>query len=169
MSSDLVHETSSSKVQLLGRVKWFNNKAGYGFITVTDGSQSGNDIFVHHSGIDVSREQYRYLVQGEYVQFSLDNTSEGIHSVQAKSVCGINNGMLMCETRRDVKQSRFSYKSDEETPAPRDQLTPSERPRPRSMRAPRDNALPSRERVRETPNSRGSGPRGDKEWSLVKK
>ena len=34
---------------LIGRVKWFNNKAGYGFITVTDGSRSGTDVFVHHS------------------------------------------------------------------------------------------------------------------------
>ena len=50
---------------LTGRVKWFNNKAGYGFITVTDGSRSGSDIFVHHSGINVENQQYKYLIQGE--------------------------------------------------------------------------------------------------------
>jgi cold shock CspA family protein len=36
-----------------GRVKWFNSKAGYGFITVTDGPKSGTDVFVHHSAIKV--------------------------------------------------------------------------------------------------------------------
>jgi cold shock CspA family protein len=45
---------SSSAVstdRFTGRVKWFNNKAGYGFITVTDGPKSGSDVFVHHSSI----------------------------------------------------------------------------------------------------------------------
>jgi cold shock CspA family protein len=38
-----------STERFTGRVKWFNNKAGYGFITATDGPNSGTDIFVHHS------------------------------------------------------------------------------------------------------------------------
>jgi len=50
--------------RLVGRVKWFNNKAGYGFITVTDGDRAGRDIFVHHSDVVVGSEQYKYLVQG---------------------------------------------------------------------------------------------------------
>ena len=54
-----------------GRVKWFNNKAGYGFITVTSGEHTGVDVFVHHSVIHVGSEQYRYLVQGEYVIFNM--------------------------------------------------------------------------------------------------
>ena len=62
---------ASSSDRLTGRVKWFNNKAGYGFITVTDGSRSGSDIFVHHSVIGVASQQYKYLVQGEYVEFDL--------------------------------------------------------------------------------------------------
>ena len=57
-----------------GRCKWFNNKAGYGFLTVvrsTDDTMVGKDVFAHHTGITVNNEQYRYLVQGEYVDFSL--------------------------------------------------------------------------------------------------
>jgi cold shock CspA family protein len=50
--------------RFMGRVKWFNNKAGYGFITVTSGPKTDSDIFVHHKAINVSVEQYRYLVQG---------------------------------------------------------------------------------------------------------
>ena len=68
-NKDVTHSAASE--HLLGRVKWFNNKAGYGFITVTDGAQSGSDIFVHHSAINVENQQYKYLVQGEYVEFDM--------------------------------------------------------------------------------------------------
>jgi cold shock protein len=156
MSSDLVVETSSNSATegvILGRVKWFNNKAGYGFITITDGERSGKDVFVHHSGIKVGSEQYRYLVQGEYVQFELDNTPSGAHEVQAKLVGGINGGMLMCETRRDFRQTRVSYKSTKEN-------VETTSLKPRSARPPRssDNSLP-----------RGRGPRERDDWNLVKK
>ena len=63
--------SSSNAEKFIGRVKWFNNKAGYGFVTVTDGSKSGSDVFIHHSAIKVDAEQYKYLVQGEYVEFTL--------------------------------------------------------------------------------------------------
>ena len=79
----------------LGQVKWFNVKRGYGFITMSD----GNDVFVHHTGIQVNKEQYKYLVQGEYVSFELSEM-EGEHSHQAKNVRGVDDGRLMCEIRR---------------------------------------------------------------------
>jgi CspA family cold shock protein len=100
-----------SHERFIGRVKWFNNKAGYGFITVTDGSRSGSDIFVHHSSIKVDSEQYKYLVQGEYLEFSLSETKTETHEFQAGEVCGINGGKLMCETRRDLRSSRSQYKT----------------------------------------------------------
>ena len=99
--------SSSSLKRHMGRVKWFNNKAGYGFITVTDGERAGTDIFVHHSGVMVGNEQYKYLVQGEYVEFVLDKTTGGPHDFQAGEVSGINGGKLMCETRREFRQSRI--------------------------------------------------------------
>lgn len=91
-------ETSVPVERYTGRVKWFNNKTGYGFVTVTDGSKSGTDVFVHHSSVQVEKEQYRYLVQGEYVQFELSRMSEGPHEFQASNVTGVNGGQLMCET-----------------------------------------------------------------------
>ena len=113
-------ETSSARV--IGRVKWFNNKAGYGFITLRDGTNS-SDIFVHHSGIQVSNEQYKYLVQGEYVEFVIEKTEGGSHEYQAGDVSGINGDKLMCETRREFRQTRSSYKSqsdEDEEQSPRD-------------------------------------------------
>lgn len=108
-------ETTSSE-KYTGRVKWFNTKAGYGFVTITDGSKSGSDVFVHHSAIKVESEQYRYLVQGEYVEFKLSTVSGGSHEYQAEEVSGIKGGKLMCETRRDVRTSRSQYRSTKGDP-----------------------------------------------------
>ena len=109
------HSGSNSTVtqstdRFTGRVKWFNNKAGYGFITVTDGPKSGTDIFVHHSSINVSTQQYKYLVQGEYIEFTLSNVSSGDHEFQAVDVSGIKGGKLMCETRNELRTVRSTYK-----------------------------------------------------------
>ena len=92
----------------IGRVKWFNNKTGYGFITVTDGKRSGNDIFVHHSAINVEG-QYKYLVQGEYVEFAIVDTPSGKHECQASNVNGIKGGKLMCTTRHETNIARSNY------------------------------------------------------------
>ena len=94
---------------VLGQVKWFNNKAGYGFITVTYGPKSGSDVFVHHSYINVDSEQYKYLVQGEYVDFTLSDTKTQDHKFQAAEVCGIKGGKLMCETRHESRVARSQY------------------------------------------------------------
>ena len=93
----------------IGRVKWFNNKTGYGFITVTDGKRSGNDIFVHHSAINIEG-QYKYLVQGEYVEFTIVDTPSGKHECQASNVNGIKGGKLMCTTRLETNIARNNYK-----------------------------------------------------------
>jgi CspA family cold shock protein len=107
MSTSTDKATSSATERFTGRVKWFNNKAGYGFITITDGSRSGTDIFVHHSVIGVGSQQFRYLVQGEYVEFDLVPTVQGsTHEIQASNVCGIKGGKLMCETRNEYKASK---------------------------------------------------------------
>jgi CspA family cold shock protein len=159
MSSNNVVVTPSSEL-FIGRVKWFNNKAGYGFITVTDGSRSGSDIFVHHSAVNVENQQYKYLVQGEYVEFGLIKTTSGDHEWQASSVNGIKGGKLMCETRHDLKISRTSYKSEEQQ---------TETKMPRQQRAPKDSSQPRTPRDSSQPRVRGEGPRDSekKEWTLV--
>lgn len=104
----------------IGRVKWFNNKQGYGFITVTEGSHAGEDIFVHHSAIQVGSEQFKYLVQGEYVHFDLvDAPEEAEHTHVSSNVCGVNGGQLMCETihqRRQESIKRRNANRQDSTP-----------------------------------------------------
>ena len=101
-------ETQTMGEEVTGRVKWFNNKAGYGFITVTDGHRSGTDVFVHHSSIVVTNQQYKYLVQGEYVEFLFTATQGGDHAYIATNVTGIKKGCLMCETINEFKNTRFT-------------------------------------------------------------
>lgn len=122
-----------------GRVKWFNNKAGYGFVTVTDGPKAGTDVFVHHSSIKVDGELYKYLVQGEYVEFSLLSSTSDNHEFQAGDVSGIKGGKLMCETRRELRTARQSYRSSKTSDTDVDAShvqTQSSRP-PRQPRAPK--------------------------------
>ena len=57
-------EGNTDTVRYIGRVKWFNKKSGFGFITVADGDRVGTDVFAHHSNLNVSQDQFRYLVQG---------------------------------------------------------------------------------------------------------
>ena len=156
-------DTVTSSDTHTGRVKWFNNKAGYGFITVTVGDRSGSDIFVHHSGINVSNQQYKYLVQGEYVDFVLEKPESGSHEFHATNVNGINSGKLMCETRRDFKLARNAYvgKSSEESEASSPRQTRQEASSPRQPRV----------EMASSPRSRGEGPRetqpDKKEWTTV--
>ena len=55
-----------------GKVKWFNDAKGYGFITA-DGQDK--DIFVHHTSIQA--EGFRTLAEGEDVQFELVQGPKG--------------------------------------------------------------------------------------------
>jgi len=154
---------SAASEHLLGRVKWFNNKAGYGFVTVTDGARSGTDVFVHHSAINVENQQYKYLVQGEYVEFDLIRVESDKHEWQASRVSGIRGGKLMCETRRDLKIARNEYKATKSTDVP---VASTEAKMPRQKAV--DTNEP-RQRKTTAPRVRGEGPRdGDKkEWTLV--
>lgn len=113
--STLQESVTPTAETLTGRVKWFNNKSGFGFVTVTDGSKSGTDFFVHHSVINVASQQYRYLVQGEYVEFSVLPSLTGAHEFQVSTISGIKGGKLMCETRNELKLSRTTYQTTENT------------------------------------------------------
>ncbi|MFP6887742.1 uncharacterized protein METZ01_LOCUS160396 [marine metagenome] len=61
-----------------GKIKWFDNEKGYGFIVQDEG---GNDLFVHHSETD------GYLLQeGDSVEFEIGEGQKGPCAVQVKKV-----------------------------------------------------------------------------------
>ena len=64
-----------------GRVKWFNEKKGFGFISRED----GNDVFVHFSAI--KRDGFKSLNEGDEVEFEVTNGPKGL---QASNVVVIN-------------------------------------------------------------------------------
>jgi cold shock CspA family protein len=115
MTTTTTTTTANATERLTGRVKWFNNKAGYGFITAADGATPGADIFVHHTSIRVDAQQYKYLVLGEYVEFGLSAVSNGTHEIHAADVSGIKGGKLMCETRHEMLATRPAYKTSQGT------------------------------------------------------
>lgn len=104
---------SVSSDRITGRVKWFNNSSGFGFITVCDGEHSGKDIFVHYTSIQVNNSQYKYLVQGEYVDFNLVKPENGLHEYHATVVSGVKGGALLCETWNETKNRRDFRVADE--------------------------------------------------------
>ena len=89
-----------SSDRLTGSVKWFNNKAGYGFVTVKGGDHDGKDVFAHYSAIKVVDDQFRYLVQGEYIEFDLTRDETEKHDFVVSNISGIKGGSLMCEVQR---------------------------------------------------------------------
>tara|TARA_B100001769_G_scaffold275268_1_gene276701 strand:- start:465 stop:944 length:480 start_codon:yes stop_codon:yes gene_type:complete len=109
--SDTEDKHQSTKTS--GRVKWFNNNAGYGFITAQDGDKLGEDVFVHHSALITEEQQYKYLVLGEYVEFEWTQVeSSDQHKWQANNVKGVNGGKLMCETHKDQRSNNEGGRND---------------------------------------------------------
>jgi cold shock CspA family protein len=118
MSEHRVNGTSETRVT--GRVKWFNNKRGFGFVTALTGEPLGVDVFAHHSAITTSNEQFLYLVQGEYVDFVMKPATSAVSSQvsggdetvprwEASSITGFGGGKLMCETRHESRGERRAH------------------------------------------------------------
>jgi CspA family cold shock protein len=63
------------KVMAQGKVKWFNDSKGFGFITRDDGT----DIFVHHSAIQGSG--FKSLAEGDLVSFDSENGPKGLKAI----------------------------------------------------------------------------------------
>ena len=55
-----------------GKVKWFDNKKGFGFIV----EETGQDVFVHHSAI--LGQGFKTLNEGEVVQFDVVESNKGL-------------------------------------------------------------------------------------------
>lgn len=110
-----------------GQCKWFNNKSGYGFLSMSETNDLANpnkDIFVHYTNIlPKDSNSYKALQSGEYVQFNISdcnnkstteekteeneenneetNILENIRE-QAVNVTGIHGGKLLNEYRNSI-------------------------------------------------------------------
>ena len=67
---------------MTGKVKWFNNEKGYGFIECAN----LDEIFVHYSAIKC--EGYKTLSAGDVVSFKLVETVKGLQAIDV-TTCGI--------------------------------------------------------------------------------
>jgi len=114
---------------MIGNVKWFNNKAGFGFITMGENTDAPKDVFAHYSNINVKNSQYKYLVQGEYVEFDLSATTEGQHEFQATNITGIQGGATLCERRKVSREAAALIDDDDERRAPMPPRSSSDAPR----------------------------------------
>jgi cold shock protein len=60
------------QVMASGKVKWFDNKKGFGFIA----QESGQDVFVHHTAIQ--GQGFKTLNEGEVVNFEIVESAKGL-------------------------------------------------------------------------------------------
>lgn len=63
-----------------GKVKWFNDAKGYGFIE----QEGGEDVFVHFSAIEM--DGFKTLVEGQVVEFEIQNGDKGLHAANVQRV-----------------------------------------------------------------------------------
>jgi CspA family cold shock protein len=61
-----------------GKVKWFNDAKGYGFVT----SDDGTDAFVHYS--DIQADGFKSLAEGDAVQFDITQGPKGAKAVNVR-------------------------------------------------------------------------------------
>lgn len=64
----------------VGKIKWFNNEKGYGFIE----GENDEDIFVHYSAI--KQDGYKSLAEGQIVEYELLETEKGLQAINVKEV-----------------------------------------------------------------------------------
>jgi CspA family cold shock protein len=65
-----------------GRVKWFNDAKGFGFILQEEGQ--GPDVFVHHS--QIVQDGFRTLAEGQEVEFEIVQGPKGLQAAQVRKV-----------------------------------------------------------------------------------
>jgi CspA family cold shock protein len=79
-----------------GKVKWFNNAKGYGFI-VADGRDE--DLFAHYSAIQM--DGYKTLKAGQPVSFDIIQGPKGLHAVNINAANAVNESHAAVKQKQD--------------------------------------------------------------------
>ncbi|WP_036534771.1 cold shock domain-containing protein CspD [Oceanobacter kriegii] len=85
-----------------GKVKWFNNAKGYGFILADD---SEEDLFAHYSTIQM--DGYRTLKAGQAVQFETKPSDKGLHAINIRALD--DAGSASAEAEIMSEESKAAY------------------------------------------------------------
>jgi CspA family cold shock protein len=67
-----------------GKVKWFNDQKGFGFIQA---DQTGTDVFVHHTVIE--GDGYKTLADGETVEYECESSAKGLKATRVKRLAAV--------------------------------------------------------------------------------
>jgi len=81
-----------------GKVKWFNNAKGYGFVIAEAG---GEDLFVHYSSIQM--DGYKTLKAGQDVEFDIEQGPKGLHAVNIRS---FDSGAMAAKAPNPIHERR---------------------------------------------------------------
>ncbi|KTC37409.1 cold-shock protein [Pseudomonas sp. ABAC21] len=98
-----------SDVKINGKVKWFNNAKGYGFI-IEDGKSE--DLFAHYSAI--SMEGYKTLKAGQPVSFNMIQGPKGLHAVDICAVCSQELGKTHDQTHEKTHDAQIAQQEIKE-------------------------------------------------------
>jgi cold shock protein len=80
MLSDVGLTVGRQRAMARGKVKWFNDAKGYGFIE----QEGGEDVFVHFSAI--AMEGFKTLSEGQEVEFEIKTGDKGLHAANVQRV-----------------------------------------------------------------------------------
>ena len=85
-----------SNDKVIGCVKWFDSKKGFGFVTVLtpELDKTGSDIFIHFSNIQVE-DNYKRVYPGEYIEFEIGSSPDGRPC--CTNVTGLYGGNLLTQ------------------------------------------------------------------------
>ena len=113
VSSKMVENKERIVGSEFGQVKWFDNKLGYGFVTVLTNAHKGTDIFVHQTNVFPLETEFRTLMKGEYISLNVSSDDK----IQAMNVTGILGGSLRCDEPRPIDRRTGGGRPQRETSA----------------------------------------------------
>lgn len=83
----------------IGRIIWFDQKKGFGFVMVGEGTEEHKEVFFHFSSIH-SVNSFKKVYPGEYVSLDIEeneNTGDPKKKYNGKNITGVNGGPLLVD------------------------------------------------------------------------